>query len=104
VRCENNLKKRIGYIVGDSASEETVGGAVRGRGLGCDVRTRCNVIHKETQKKIQRSRKCKNVCDCNVIVLLSVNGGVVQRDGFKLRYLRMRRFEPCFTHFFVLVV
>ena len=52
-------------------------------------------------KKIQRNQKCKNVCDCNVIVLLSVNGGVVQRDGFKLRYLRMRRFEPCFTHFFL---
>ena len=45
---KTNLKKRIVYIVGGSAREETVG-AVRGRGLGCVVRTRFNI---KPQKKI----------------------------------------------------
>ena len=34
----------------------------------------------------------------------SANGGVVYRDELKPRYLRMRRFEPCFAQIFILII
>ena len=33
--------------------------------------------------------------------VLCANGRVVQGGGLKPHYLRMRRFEPCFAHFFL---
>jgi hypothetical protein len=36
--------------------------------------------------------------------MFCANGGVVYRDELKPRYLRMRRFEPCFAHIFLLII
>ena len=40
----------------------------------------------------------------NIFFMFCANGGVVYRDELKPRYLRMRRFEPCFAHVFILII
>ena len=61
-----------------------------------------NSFHKETQKKIQRNQKCKNVKMFVTVTLRCTRESTspVYVEGFKTLYLRMRRFKSCFAHFF----